>query len=48
MNITDVLLEEMAEDERLGQLMAAVENDEKLEGQAAQDVYRSYLAETEA
>lgn len=29
------LLEELAEDERLGQLIALVEGDEKLEGEAA-------------
>lgn len=42
------LLEDMLEDERLGQLMIAVEHDEKLEGQTAHDVYRAYLAETKA
>lgn len=42
------LLEELAEDERLGQLLAEVEQDEKLEGEAAHQAYQSYLAETEA
>lgn len=42
------LLEELLEDERLGELMAAVQEDEKLEGEAAQEVYRAYLKEYEA
>lgn len=42
------LLQEMAEDEGLGQLMAAVADDEKLEGDAAQVVYQSYLKEAKA
>lgn len=37
------LLEELQEDERLGALMTAVQTDEKLEGNAAQEAYRSYL-----
>lgn len=39
------LLQELIEDERLGQLMAAVENDEKLEGKVAEEVYQVYLKE---
>jgi len=39
------LLEELAEDERLGQLIAAVEGEEKLEGEAAVAAYRAFLAE---
>ena len=37
------LLEELAEDESLGQLMAAVTDDEKLEEEAAKAVYQAYL-----
>ena len=33
------LLEELMEDERLGQLMTAVENDEMLDGEAARLAY---------
>lgn len=40
------LLEELMEDERLGQLMADVEDDEKLEGEAARRAYRTYLDST--
>lgn len=42
------LLEELIEDEKLGQLMAAVENDEKLEGELARQAYQTYLAEAQA
>jgi hypothetical protein len=38
-------LEELIEDESLGALMAAVENDEKLDSDAAQEVYQAYLRE---
>lgn len=41
------LLEELAEDERLGELMVAVQNDEKFEGQTAQEVYKAFLLEIE-
>lgn len=33
------LLEELAEDERLGQLLVEVENDERLEGSVAREAY---------
>ncbi|CUS04623.2 conserved protein of unknown function [Candidatus Promineifilum breve] len=36
------LLEELAEDERLGELMAAVQMDEKLELEAAREVYQAF------
>lgn len=39
------ILEELMEDERLGELMDAVQEDEKLEGEAAQEAYRDYLLE---
>lgn len=39
------ILQELMEDERLGELMAAVQDDEKLEGEAAQEAYRAYLLE---
>lgn len=39
------ILEELMEDERLGELMDAVQEDEKLEGEAAQEAYRAYLLE---
>jgi PHD/YefM family antitoxin component YafN of YafNO toxin-antitoxin module len=42
------LLEELLEDERVGELMAAVQEDEKLTGEAAQEVYQAYLKEHEA
>jgi hypothetical protein len=42
------LLEELAEDESLGQLMAAVADDEKLEGAAVEAVYQAYLKEAKA
>ncbi|HRJ43721.1 MAG: hypothetical protein KJZ86_25375 [Caldilineaceae bacterium] len=42
------LLEELQEDEGLGKLMAAVQEDEKFEGEAAQAVYKAYLLEAEA
>lgn len=38
------LLEDLQEDERLGALMAAVQEDEKLEGEAAQKAYLAYLS----
>jgi len=41
------IIEEI-EDERLGQLMIEVENDERLEGEAAHQAYQEYLAETQA
>ena len=40
-------LEELAEDERLGELMMAVQDDEKLIGETAQEVYQAYLLETD-
>ncbi len=42
------LLEELAEDERLGELMSAIEHDEKLEGEAARRRYETYLRDAEA
>lgn len=42
------LLEEMAEDERLGQLMLAVEDDEKFVRETAQQLYQTYLTDAEA
>ena len=42
------LLEELQEDEVLGKCMAAVEDDEKLEGEAAQELYKTYLLEADA
>jgi hypothetical protein len=39
------LLEELIEDESLGALMAAVENDGKLDSEAAWEVYQAYLKE---
>jgi hypothetical protein len=42
------LLEELIEDEKLGELMAAVQDDEKLEGAAAQEAYQAYLKEAQA
>ena len=39
------LLEELVEDANLGELMAAVENDEKLDLEAAQEIYQAYLME---
>lgn len=39
------LLEELAEDTNLGELMAAVENDEKLDFDAAHEAYAAYLKE---
>lgn len=39
------LLEELIEDESLGALMAAVENDEKLDSESAQEIYQTYLKE---
>ena len=39
------LLEELVEDANLGELMAAVENDEKLDLEAAQEIYQAYLKE---
>lgn len=37
------LLEELAEDERLGELMTAVQQDETQEGNVAQSTYKAYL-----
>ncbi len=42
------LLEELLEDERLGELMVAVQEDEKLEGEAAREAYQAYLRENKA
>lgn len=42
------LIEELIEDEKLGQLMAAVANDETLEGELARQAYQTYLAEAQA
>jgi hypothetical protein len=42
------LLEELQEDEGLGKLMTAVQEDEKLEGKAAQEAYKMYLLEADA
>lgn len=39
------LLEELAEDERLDALMTAVQENEKLEGEAAREAYKGYLLE---
>ena len=36
------LLEELAEDERLGQLLVEVESDEKLEGSVAREAYAGH------
>jgi hypothetical protein len=41
------LLEELAEDEHLGALMAAVQTDERLDVDTAQEVYQRYLKERE-
>lgn len=38
-------LEELVEDANLGELIAAVENDEKMEPEAAQEIYQVYLKE---
>jgi len=42
------LLEELAEDEKLGELLSAVQDDEKLEGEAAQEAYQAYLQEVQS
>ncbi|MCB0117285.1 MAG: hypothetical protein R2873_18010 [Caldilineaceae bacterium] len=42
------LIEELAEDERLGALLAAVKDDEKLEGADALSAYEAYLAEAQS
>jgi hypothetical protein len=42
------LIEEFVEDERLGALMSAVEDDEKLEGADALSAYQAYLAEAQS
>ncbi len=42
------LLDEIVEDEQLGQLMADVENDETLAGEAAHHAYETYLAEVKS
>ncbi|NJN53523.1 MAG: hypothetical protein HC804_01485 [Anaerolineae bacterium] len=39
------LLEEMAEDERLGQLMRAVEGDEKFVRETARQMYQTFLTD---
>ena len=41
------LLDELVEDEQLGRLMAAIESDEKLEGEVARRAYEGYLAEAQ-
>lgn len=41
------LLEELVEDEVLGELMKAVEEEEMLEGEAALKAYEAYLLEQE-
>lgn len=38
------LLEEVEEDKQLAQLITAVASDEKFTGEAAQNIYRNYLA----
>lgn len=38
------LLEELQEDERLAELMMAVQADEKFEGEEAQALYQEYLS----
>jgi hypothetical protein len=43
-----LLLEEIAEDEWLGRLLAEVKDDERLEGDAAYQAYQSYLTETQS
>jgi hypothetical protein len=40
------LLDELIEDGRLGQLMAEVADDERLEGEEALQAYQAYLAES--
>lgn len=42
------LMEEMLEDENLGKLMTAVQEDEKFTGNAAQEAYIAYLEEPQA
>ncbi len=42
------LLEELDEDEQLGQLMIDVANDDKLEGEEAVRVYREYVADAQS
>lgn len=42
------LLDELIEDDQLASLMAAVEHDEKLEGEAARHAYEAYLAEAQS
>lgn len=39
------LLEELVEDANLGELMTAVENDEKFDSEAAHEIYQAYLKE---
>jgi len=41
------ILEEL-EDERLGRLMTAVDEDERLTGEAAWQAYQSYLSESQS
>ncbi|MCZ7668460.1 MAG: hypothetical protein M5U34_15340 [Chloroflexi bacterium] len=43
-----LLLQDIAEDERLGRLMAEVEDDERLEGEDALNAYRTYLAQADS
>jgi hypothetical protein len=40
------LLDELIEDGRLGQLMAEVADDERLEGEEALQAYQAYLSES--
>ena len=43
-----LLLEDIAEDERLGQLMDEVKDDERLEGETAYEAYQAYLIEAQS
>jgi hypothetical protein len=43
-----LLLEEIAEDEWLGRLLAEVKDDERLEGETAYQAYQAYLSETQS
>ena len=43
-----LLLQEVDEDARLGQLMDEVEDDEKLEGEAAWNAYQSFLPNSQS
>lgn len=42
-----LLLEELDEDDKLGQLMDAVKDEERLNGEAAKDAYQLYLEEAD-